>query len=197
MGRIAETVAFFGSRAATWEDRFPDDDPLYERAVAELAPRPGHTVLDAACGTGRALAPLRAAVGDGGTVLGLDLTPEMLAEASRRGRDRSATLVRCDVSRLPLASESVDAIFGAGLLPHLADPVAGLRELARVSRPGARLALFHPIGRAALARRRGHTLDPDDLRTEPRIRAALATAGWQAELVDDGEDRYLVLAVSA
>jgi SAM-dependent methyltransferase len=195
MGRLAETVAFFAPRAATWEDRFPDDDPGYAKAVVELAPPGGGVVVDVACGTGRALAPLRAAVGTNGIVLGLDLTPEMLDEASRRGRDQLAQLVRCDVSRLPLAAGSVDAIFGAGLLPHLEDPVAGLRELARVSREGARLALFHPIGREALARRRGHALDPDDIRGEPRIRTALAAAGWRTELVDDGDDRYLVLAV--
>jgi len=35
--RVAETRAFFGPRAADWEDRFPDDDPLYAQAVAELA----------------------------------------------------------------------------------------------------------------------------------------------------------------
>ena len=60
--QIAATRAFFGPRAADWEDRFPDDDPLYAQAVAELAPPQGGVALDAACGTGRALPALR----DGG-----------------------------------------------------------------------------------------------------------------------------------
>jgi SAM-dependent methyltransferase len=75
----AETRAFFAPRAATWEQRFPDDDPAYAAAVAELDLRPGETAMDAGCGTGRALPHLRAAVGPTGLVLGFDLTPEMLA----------------------------------------------------------------------------------------------------------------------
>jgi SAM-dependent methyltransferase len=188
------TQAFFGPRAAGWEQRFPDDAPRYARAVAELAPISGGAVLDAACGTGRAIPPLRAAVGSAGTVIAIDLTPEMLTEAVRHGRERDAHLVLADVARLPLADGSLDAVFAAGLIPHLSDPVSGLRELARVCRQGARLALFHPIGRVALAKRHGHSPGPDDIRSEPHIRAALANAGWRPELVDDADDRYLVLA---
>jgi SAM-dependent methyltransferase len=192
---IAAARAFFAPRAADWEERFPDDDPLYAAAISELNPSRDAVALDVACGSGRALPVLRAAVGPGGTVLGIDVTAEMLAEAHRRGRSTVATLVLADVLVLPLADESVDAVFGAGLVPHLGDPVDGLRELARVSRPGARLALFHAVGRATLSRRHGHPLDPDDVRTEARIRPVLAASGWRCELVDDGDDRYLVLAV--
>lgn len=193
--QITATRAFFAPRAAGWEDRFPDDDPRYAEAVAELAPSLGGVVADVACGTGRALPWLRAAVGTSGTVVGVDVTVEMLAEAVRHGRASMAGLVVADALRLPMATGSHDAVFAAGLLPHLADPVVGLQELARICRAGARLALFHPIGRAALARRRGHELDPLDVRTEHRIRPALEEAGWQCELVDDAEHRYLVIAM--
>ncbi len=188
---------FFAARAADWEDRFPDDDPLYAQAVVELAPRSGGVALDAACGTGRAIPFLRTAVGDDGAVVAVDLTPEMLAEAVRRGRGSLAALVQADVTTLPVAAASVDAVLAAGLLPHLPDPVAGLAELARVCRPGGRLALFHPVGREQLARRRGHQLDPADIRAEPQIRTVLAQTGWSCESVDDSEHRYLVLAVRA
>lgn len=192
---VAGARAFFGPRAAGWEDRFPDDGPAYARAVGELGPPAGGTVLDAACGTGRALPALRRHVGATGIVIAVDLTVEMLAEASRRGRRTLADLIIADVTRLPLASGTMDAVFAAGLLRHLPDPGAGLAELARVTRPGGRLALFHPIGRARLARRRGTELRPDDLRAEPNLRAALTRAGWQCESVDDAADRYLALAV--
>jgi SAM-dependent methyltransferase len=191
----AATRAFFGQRAASWEDRFPDDGPLYRRAVGELAPRPGDAVADIGCGTGRALPALRAAVGPNGVVLGVDLTVEMLAEATSRGRGELATLLLADATTLPLAGGTLDAVFAAGLVSHLPDPVAGLAELARVCRPGGRLALFHPLGRAALARRHGRDLAADDLRSPDRIRAVLTAAGWHRTEVDDAEDRYLVLAV--
>jgi SAM-dependent methyltransferase len=191
---VAAVRAFFGPRAATWEKRFPDDGPSYARAVAEVRLPNGATVLDAGCGTGRALPPLRAAVGPSGRVIGIDLTEEMIAEAARRGRGDQGTLLIGDVARLPLATASLDGVFAAGLLTHLDDPADGLAELARVTRPGGRLALFHPVGREALARRQGRVLTPEDVRAEPNIRAALSAAGWRCESVDDGPDRYLVLA---
>ncbi|WP_236792685.1 class I SAM-dependent methyltransferase [Amycolatopsis sp. GM8] len=193
-GDLAATRAFFGPRAAGWEIKFPDDGPRYRQAVADLAPPAGGAVADVACGTGRALPELRDAVGPNGTVLGIDVTAEMLAEAVACGRDEIATLVLADATRLPLPTGRLDAVFAAGLLAHLADPDAGLAELARVCRPGGRLAVFHPIGRAALARRHGHELSTEDLRAEPNIRAALGRTGWHCDSVDDGEDRYLVLA---
>ncbi|MER5309291.1 methyltransferase domain-containing protein [Streptomyces sp. NPDC002773] len=189
---------FFGARAADWDSRFPDDGPAYAAAVAEIGLRPGDAVLDAGCGTGRALPPLRAAVGPSGTVLGADLTPEMLEQAVRAGRGGAggdATLLLADVGRLPVRDGALDAVFGAGLISHLAEPVAGLRELARAVRPGGRLALFHPIGRAALAARHGRRITPDDLRAEPRLTLVLAEAGWRLVSYVDEDARYLAMAV--
>ncbi|WP_306329026.1 class I SAM-dependent methyltransferase [Streptomyces venezuelae] len=189
---------FFGARAADWDSRFPDDGPAYAAAVDELGLRPGDAVLDAGCGTGRALPPLRAAVGPTGTVLGADLTPEMLEQAVRAGRGSAegiATLLLADVGRLPVRDGALDAVFGAGLVSHLAEPVAGLRELARAVRPGGRLALFHPIGRAALAARHGRQVTPDDLRAEPQLRPVLAEAGWRLVRYVDEDARFLAMAV--
>ncbi|MFF6987120.1 methyltransferase domain-containing protein [Streptomyces sp. NPDC010273] len=186
---------FFGARAADWDSRFPDDGPAYAAAVAELGLREGDRVLDAGCGTGRALPPLRAAVGRSGVVLGADLTPAMLQAAVRAGRDREGQLLLADVAALPLRLESLDAVFGAGLIAHLPRPEANLRELARVVRPGGTLALFHPIGRAALAARQGRRITPDDLRAEPNLRPLLAGSGWRMTSYADEEARFLALAV--
>ncbi|MGN6607243.1 MAG: class I SAM-dependent methyltransferase [Jatrophihabitans sp.] len=186
--------AFFATRAAGWEDRFPDDGPRYERAVHDLAPRVGGVAVDVGCGTGRALVPLREAVGPQGVVIGLDATSEMLAEARARGRDRLAHLVLADARCLPLPDGSVDGIFAAGLVHHLPDPAAGLRELARVAASEGRLAIFHPISRAALAARHGHELRGDEPLSPGRVGDLLAGAGWALLDLDDGPERYLALA---
>ena len=186
---------FFGARAADWDSRFPDDGPAYAAAVAELGLRAGDRVLDAGCGTGRALPPLRAAVGRSGVVVGADLTPAMLEAAVRAGRGREGQLLLADVAALPLRSESLDAVFAAGLIAHLPQPEENLRELARVVRPGGTLALFHPIGRAALAARQGRQITPDDLRAEPNLRPLLAGSGWRMTSYADEDARFLALAV--
>lgn len=186
---------FFGARAADWDSRFPDDGPAYAAAVGRLGLRAGARVLDAGCGTGRALTPLRAAVGPSGVVVGADLTPAMLAAAVRAGRGRAGRLMLADVTALPFRSASLDAVFAAGLIAHLPRPEENLRELARVVRPGGTLALFHPIGRAALAARQGRQLTPEDLRAEPNLRPLLAGSGWRMTSYADEDARFLALAV--
>ncbi|MFI5973697.1 class I SAM-dependent methyltransferase [Streptomyces sp. NPDC051452] len=186
---------FFTARAAHWDAKFPDDGPAYAAAVAGLGLRAGDRVLDAGCGTGRALPPLRTAVGPSGVVVGADLTQAMLAAATRAGRHRDGRLLLADVASLPLRSASLDAVFAAGLIAHLPHPSDNLRELARVVRPNGTLALFHPIGRAALAARQGRRVTPDDLRAENNLAPLLARSGWRMTSYADEDARFLALAV--
>ncbi len=189
---LQSTQAFFASRAEGWEDRFPDDDPLFETAVDALQLGAGGAVLDAGCGTGRALPFMRNAVGADGSVVGFDATPEMIVEAHRLGRADSAVLFVTDVLNSGLPDERFDGILAAGLLPHLPDPSMVLIELARIMKPGGRLALFHPISRQALCGRHGD--DPDTSVIAPPILTDLFEGlPWQLESIDDGE-HYLALA---
>ena len=194
---LCDLRAFFGPRAAGWEDRYADDGAQFARAVRECAPRARATVLDLGCGTGRALPYLRAAVGARGRVIGLDATPEMLGEATRLGRREVAALVLGDVGRLPFPAGSVDLVFAGGLLPHLTDPAAGLAEVARVTRAGGRLAIFHAIGRVALAARHGGVPADDDVIAPRRLHDLLATTGWTLYALDDAPERFLALASRA
>jgi SAM-dependent methyltransferase len=190
---LTHTRSFFAPKAAEWDAKFPDDGPVYAAAVAELKPPVGGVVLDAGCGTARAAIPLRDAVGPDGLVLGADATPEMLIAASAAGRLSLCSLLMTDTARLPLPDGVVDAVFAAGLIPHVPDPPEALAELARVTRPGGRLVLFHPISRAALAARHGTVPSPTDIMDPANIRPALEAAGWAVDAIDDG-DRYLALA---
>jgi SAM-dependent methyltransferase len=192
---LAETQRFFAERAAAWEKRFPDDGPSYASAVAELAPPPAGTVIDLGAGTGRSVAPLRESVGQAGLVIALDATWEMLAAARGAGRDPDCALVLADGLRLPLRAHACDAVFAAGILHHLPGPTHGLDELARVTRPGGRLAIFHVIGRAALAARHGRPVDPDDPLDPANLAPLLVRSGWRLTDVDDSHVRYLAIAI--
>ncbi|MEU4421332.1 methyltransferase domain-containing protein [Actinoplanes sp. NPDC024001] len=191
---LSESRAFFAARAADWDVKFGDDIPRYREAVRLAGVGPGQIVLDIGCGTGRALPALAGAVGPTGRVLGLDFTPDMLLAARKAGRDDDAELVLADARRLPIADAVADVIFAAGLVHHLPDPVAGLAELARVTRPGGTLAIFHPTGRAQLAARHGRTLRPGEPLSEERLGPLLTDSGWKLLSYEDLPDRFLVIA---
>lgn len=191
---LHDTQNFFTAKAAGWEKRFPDDSPAFARAVNEMGNLRGTTIIDIGCGTGRALIPLREAVGPTGQVIGLDATFAMLAEAQRLGRRQYGAVLQSDALRLPLPDSFAQAIFAGGLLPHLEDPATALSEFWRVAKPGAALAIFHPIGRVALAARHSNVPSDDDTIAPPRLRQLCASTGWAILSIDDSEERYLALA---
>ncbi len=117
-----------------------------------------------------------------------------MLRAARDAGTADAALVLADAQQVPLADDAADAIFAAGFLSHLSNPLLGLVELARITRSGARLAIFHPVGRAALARKHAHPLRPDDPLAPVNLRVLLAASGWRVVSIDDGADRYLALA---
>jgi demethylmenaquinone methyltransferase / 2-methoxy-6-polyprenyl-1,4-benzoquinol methylase len=116
-------------------------DPRWRRALVEaVAPRAGERVLDVATGTGMVAAELRARADC--AVVGLDQSPEMLARARARfaGEAERVELVEGHAEELPFADESFDALTFTYLLRYVDDPPATMIELARVVRPGGRVA---------------------------------------------------------
>jgi demethylmenaquinone methyltransferase/2-methoxy-6-polyprenyl-1,4-benzoquinol methylase len=110
-------------------------DRRWRRIAASAAVKPGDRVLDACCGTGDlALADERA----GGKVTGLDFSERMLARA--REKSDSVDWVLGDVTALPFPEASFDAVTVGFGIRNVPDLEAGLAELARVLRPGGRLA---------------------------------------------------------
>jgi len=92
--------------------------------------------LDAGCGSGRMLDELAAR----GSVRGVDVNPAAVAAAGSRGHSAGVA----ELGGVPFEEGSFDLILCLDVLEHLEDDVAGLRELARVARPGAHLLLTVP-----------------------------------------------------
>jgi 2-polyprenyl-3-methyl-5-hydroxy-6-metoxy-1,4-benzoquinol methylase len=115
-----------------------------ENSAAYLLPslRPGLDLLDVGCGPGTITVDLATRVAPG-RVLGLDLSPEPLAEAraaaERVGVDVSFQVG--DVYVLEAPDESFDVVHAHQVLQHLTDPIAALREMARVCRSGGVIAV--------------------------------------------------------
>jgi demethylmenaquinone methyltransferase / 2-methoxy-6-polyprenyl-1,4-benzoquinol methylase len=118
-------------------------DPRWRRAlVDEVAPAAGQRILDVATGTGMVAAELLGRADC--SVVGIDQSPEMLAAARARfangGSGARVELVEGQAEELPFADGSFDALTVTYLLRYVDDPPATVRELARVVRPGGRVA---------------------------------------------------------
>jgi demethylmenaquinone methyltransferase / 2-methoxy-6-polyprenyl-1,4-benzoquinol methylase len=116
-------------------------DPRWRRAlVDEVAPEAGQKILDVATGTGMVAAELLGRADC--SVVGIDQSPQMLAAARARFASDGARveLVEGQAEELPFAQESFDALTVTYLLRYVDDPSATVRELARVVRPGGKVA---------------------------------------------------------
>lgn len=113
-------------------------------AVGALELAPGDTVVELGCGTGLNFAMLRGAVGDAGTVIGVDMNDAMLARARERVRRRgwpNVELVQSDAARFafPDGTRGVISTFAITLVPEFDEVIrAGVEALA----PGGRFAIL-------------------------------------------------------
>ena len=115
-------------------------EPELRQALASLELTRGVRVVDAGCGAGCALNWLWDAVKPDGLVVGFDLAAAHVRSA--RARVPVQTLVlQADLLRLPLRAGSVDLVWAVNTLNHLRDPLAGVRTLGMLLRPGGRIAL--------------------------------------------------------
>jgi SAM-dependent methyltransferase len=112
-------------------------------SAAYLAPllRPGLDVLDVGCGPGTITHDLAARVAPG-RVRGIDVVEEPLAEARALGDgvEYGVEFAVDDVYGLADPDDSYDVVHAHQVLQHLSDPVAALREMRRVARPGGVVA---------------------------------------------------------
>jgi len=129
----------------------------------------GGVALDVGCGPGSVTAALARAVGPDGLALGVDISESMLARAVRAESGPQVGFLRADAQRLPLREATADAVVCISVLQLVPDPAAALAEMARVLRPGGRLAAMVPVaGRMArfvrvLPQTWGHVFDEDEL----------------------------------
>jgi ubiquinone/menaquinone biosynthesis C-methylase UbiE len=131
---------------ATWASGDYDQIAQGIRSVADHVVRSGRIragerVLDVACGTGNTALMARAR---GAEVTGLDLTPELLAVAERRAAEEAVDGIvwkHGDAEDLPFADASFDVVVSSCGLMFAPDHQKVADEVARVTKPGGRIAI--------------------------------------------------------
>jgi ubiquinone/menaquinone biosynthesis C-methylase UbiE len=149
--------------AALWWRKNPSACPYGQRFWVEaphpvitrdrlrevLRPEPGERVLEIGPGTGYYTLDMAEWVGAEGTVEIFDLQQDFLDHVMRRAAERGLANVvptRGDATALPYEDDSIDAVALTAVLGEIPDPVAALREIARVLRPSGRLVVGELFG---------------------------------------------------
>ena len=114
--------------------------PELHEAIDALAMPAGSRVLDAGCGTGEALGWWHASMRGRGIVVGMDLAAAH-ARAAHATAPPHTLVVQGDMLGPPFAEGSFDLVWVVNAVNHLHDPVAGVRVLSKLLRPGGRIAL--------------------------------------------------------
>ncbi|MDJ0344739.1 methyltransferase domain-containing protein [Streptomyces sp. H10-C2] len=139
---------------------------LREWAHRGVAARPGERAVDIGAGTGSETLVLAAAVTPGGEAIGVEPNPGLRSIAEQRAAEAGnpARFVDGDASSLPLGDADVDVVWCERVFQHLSEPDRAAAEIARVLRPGGRVALLDTDWATSI-------LHPGD----PEVVAALTT----------------------
>ena len=118
----------------------------WSRSVGELFldwldPAPGLDWIDVGCGSG-AFTSLVVERCPPSTVLGIDPSQAQLDFALQRGLPRAARFEIADATSLPAVARSIDVAVAALVVHFMPNPIAGVREMARVTRPGGLVAAY-------------------------------------------------------
>jgi SAM-dependent methyltransferase len=175
-------------------------DPLGRVAVERLGVAAGERIVDVGCGCGQTLLQLADLAGPSGHVLGVDISPPMLARARERVAGRSTVaLALGDAQVYAFAPASFDAVYSRFGVMFFDDAPAAFRNVRGAARPGGRLSFvcWQDLGKnpwaarplEAVMRHLPASAMPDMLRagrpgpfflSDPaRVEAILAAAGWK------------------
>jgi ubiquinone/menaquinone biosynthesis C-methylase UbiE len=137
--------------------------------------QPGMRLLDCGCGPGAMTIEIAEHIAPG-EVVGIDIADEQIARARQLAAERSASNIRferANVYQLPFSNHTFDAVFSHALLEHVQDPLAALREMRRVLKPGGMVMVRIPDWDGNLT----WPFDPDVERSTKIVEALFTSTG--------------------
>ncbi len=151
--------------------------------------QPGETVVDLGCGGGLDVFLAAAKVGPTGKAIGIDMTPEMIdlarrnaAKASNGSALSNVEFYQATIDQLPLPDASVNCVISNCVINLAPDKAAVFREIARILKPGGRLA----VSDIALKKALPPELSNDLMAYVGCIAGAIAVEDYRRGLIDAG-----------
>lgn len=177
-------------RAKKWNDPERDKWQRPDEIVAALVLKPGATVADIGAGTGYMVAHLSKAVGESGTIIAIDASPQMIEYLSKRSADLGPAKIvprKVGSDDPELQTESVDGVLTLDTWHHVKGQEAYAKKVHEALKRGGRFVVVEYEVDAEVG-------PPKEMRLEPAtVKKQLEAAGFRVEIVRESMPRHYMV----
>ena len=189
MFQIKQVRDYFDERASQWDAVCSHDRHKLAAVVTLARVTPGARVLDIACGTGVLFEELLSR--EPAYVLGVDLSPNMIAAARQKHRDPRLQTLAADLFDVDETGFDTAIIYSA--YPHFPDKHRLAQKVRAMLAPGGRFLIAHSESRQTINGRHNGSASPISMPLRPaRVEAAAWEPLFQIDMVADTPDLYFI-----
>ena len=192
---------FFDKLAEEWDYTFTAEDlDRLRHLVGKIGVKEGMDILDLGCGTGILFDMLRRAVGDNGSVTGVDFSIEMAQRAHRNFPFPNVNVVDADAVALPFVDSSFDMIVAFASFPHFSNQQRALDEAHRVLKPNCKIYIIQLESSKETHEthhRVGGIVAEDVLPSDDKLQQMLQNSKFVDEKIEDHPGLYLATATNS
>ena len=192
---------FFDKLAEEWDYTFTAEDlDRLSNLVSKFGVTKDMHILDLGCGTGILFDMLRRAVGDNGSVTGVDFSIEMAQKAHRNFPFPNVNVVDADAIALPFKDSSFDMVVAFAAFPHFSNQQRALDEAHRVLKNGCKINIIQLESTKEMVEihhKVGGAVTDDDIPSESTLRDMLKASKFINEEIEDHPGLYLAVATNS
>ncbi len=193
--------AFFDRLAEEWDYTFTAEDlDRLRHLVGKIGVTEGMHILDLGCGTGILFDMLRRAVGDSGSVTGVDFSTEMAQKARRNFPFPNVEVVDADAVALPFIDSTFDMIVAFASFPHFSNQQRALDEAHRVLKAKCKINIIQLESTKEMVEihhKVGGVVADDDIPSEGTLREMLQKSKFINEQIEDHPGLFLATATNS